>query len=137
MIKQNDASDIVIGFHRKSNLVDSFFGAMTDTLLKNTLRMVIMSRCFIPISTIRRIVVVAGKNAQFETGFHGWVARIGNLAQQLACKTIFLASQETSEYIEDIIANDGYSVRRIYQEMTDWDDFILLSGRSDRKTCLS
>lgn len=128
MIKQNDASDIVIGFHRKSNLVDSFFGAMTDTLLKNTLRMVIMSRCFIPISTIRRIVVVAGKNAQFETGFHGWVARIGNLAQQLACKTIFLASPETSEYIEDIIANDGYSVRRIYQEMTDWDDFILLSG---------
>lgn len=128
MIKQTNASDIVIGFHRKSNIVDTFFGQMTDALLSNTMRMVIMSRCFIPISTINRIVVVAGNNAQYETGFHDWVARIGNLSQQLACKVIFLASTETSRYIEDVIATDGYSIRRIYQEMTGWDDFILLSG---------
>lgn len=128
MIKQTNASDIVIGFHRKSNIVDSFFGKMTDTLLSSTMRMVIMSRCFIPISTIRRIVVVAGNNAQYETGFHDWVARIGNLAQQLACKVIFLASVETSRFIEEVINNDGYGIRRIYQEMTGWDDFILLSG---------
>ena len=40
---------------------------------------------------------------------------------------IFLASPETSGYIEDIISTDGYGIRRIYQEMTEWDDFILLS----------
>lgn len=128
MIKQTGASDIVIGFHRKANIVDSFFGQMTDALLANTLKMVIMSRCFIPISTISRIVVVVGNNAQYETGFHDWVARIGNLAQQLACKVIFLSSNETSRYLEDVITTDGYSIRRIYQEMTAWDDFILLSG---------
>lgn len=128
MIKQTHATDIVIGFHRKANIVDSFFGKMTDTLLTNTLKMVIISRCFIPISTIRRIVVVAGDNAQFETGFHDWVARIGNLAQQLACKVIFIASSETSRYVEEVITKDGYGIRRIYQEMTGWDDFILLSG---------
>ncbi|MDE6019160.1 MAG: cation:proton antiporter [Muribaculaceae bacterium] len=128
MIRQNHATDIVIGFHRKANIVDSFFGQMTDTLLKESLKMIVMSRCFIPISTVRRIVVVAGAKSQFETGFHGWVARIGNLAQQLACKVIFIASVETSGYIEDIIANDGYGIRRIYQEMTGWDDFILLSS---------
>ena len=61
-------------------------------------------------------------------GAHDWVARIGNLAQQLACKVIFIVSAETSGYIEDIISNDGYGIRRIYQEMTGWDDFILLSG---------
>ncbi|MDE6511547.1 MAG: cation:proton antiporter, partial [Muribaculaceae bacterium] len=127
MIRQTHATDIVLGFHRKANIVDSFFGQMTDTLLKETLKMVVMSRCFIPISTISRIVVVAGAKAQYETGFHDWVARIGNLAQQLACKTIFLASPETSRYIEDIISTDGYGIRRIYQEMTEWDDFILLS----------
>ncbi|MDE6549364.1 MAG: cation:proton antiporter [Muribaculaceae bacterium] len=129
MIRQTHATDIVIGFHRKANIVDSFFGQMTDTLLKETLKMVIMSRCFIPISTVRRIVVVAGAKAQYETGFHDWVARVGNLAQQLACKVIFIVSAETSTYIEDIISTDGYSIRRIYQEMTEWDDFILLSGK--------
>lgn len=128
MVKQTHATDIVIGFHRKANIVDSFFGKMIDTLLSNTLKMVIISRCFIPISTIRRIVVVAGSNAQYETGFHDWVARIGNLGQQLACKVIFIASAETSRYIEDVITKDGYGIRRIYQEMTGWDDFILLSG---------
>lgn len=128
MIRQTHATDIVIGFHRKANIVDSFFGQMIDTLLKETLKMVVMSRCFIPISTVSRIVVVAGAKAQYETGFHDWVARIGNLAQQLACKVIFLATAETSKFIEDIISTDGYGVRRIYQEMTEWDDFILLSG---------
>ncbi|MDE7422054.1 MAG: cation:proton antiporter [Muribaculaceae bacterium] len=128
MIRQNHATDIVIGFHRKANIVDSFFGQMVDTLLQETLKMVVMSRCFIPISTVSRIVVVAGVKAQFETGFHDWVARVGNLAQQLACKVIFIVSSETSKYIEDIITNDGYGIRRIYQEMTEWDDFILLSG---------
>ena len=128
MIRQTHATDIVIGFHRKANIVDSFFGQMTDTLLKETLKMVVMSRCFIPISTVRRIVVVAGVKSQYETGFHDWVARVGNLAQQLACKVIFIVSSETSKYIEDIISTDGYSIRRIYQEMTEWDDFILLSG---------
>lgn len=128
MIRQTHATDVVIGFHRKANIVDSFFGQMTDTLLKETLKMVILSRCFIPISTVSRIVVFAGLNAQYETGFHGWVARIGNLAQQLACKVIFLVGPETSRYIEDVIATDGYSIRRIYQEMAEWDDFILMSG---------
>ncbi len=128
MIRQTHATDIVIGFHRKANIVDTFFGQMVDTLLKETLKMVIMSRCFIPISTVRRIVVVAGTKAQYETGFHDWVARVGNLAQQLACKVIFIVSPETSRYIEDIISTDGYGIRRIYQEMTEWDDFILLSG---------
>ncbi len=128
MIRQTHATDIVIGFHRKANIVDSFFGQLTDTLLKETLKMVIMSRCFIPISTVRRIVVVAGAKAQYETGFHDWVARVGNLAQQLACKVIFIVTAETSRYIEDIITSDGYGIRRIYQEMTEWDDFILLSG---------
>ena len=128
VIRQTHATDIVIGFHRRVNIVDSFFGQMVDTLLRETLKMVVMSRCFIPISTVRRIVVVAGAKAQYETGFHDWVARIGNLAQQLACKVIFLVSDETSRYIEDIISTDGYGIRRIYQEMTGWDDFILLSG---------
>lgn len=129
MIRQKHATDIVLGFHRKANIVDSFYGQMIDTLLKETLKMVIMSRCFIPVSTVRRIVVVAGANAQYETGFHDWVARIGNLAQQLACKVIFVSTAETSRYIEDIISTDGYGIRRIYQEMTEWDDFILLSGK--------
>lgn len=128
MIKQTHSSDIVIGFHRKANIVDSFFGQMTTTLLANTMKMVIMSRIFIPISTISRIVVVVGNNAHLETGFHDWVARIGNLSQQLACKVIFLASAETSRYVEDVINKDGFGIRRIYQEMTGWDDFILLSG---------
>ncbi|MDE6380927.1 MAG: cation:proton antiporter [Muribaculaceae bacterium] len=128
MVRQTHATDIVLGFHRKANIVDSFYGQVIDTLLKETMKMVVMSRCFIPISTVRRIVVVAGAKAQYETGFHDWVARIGNLSQQLACKVIFLVSAETSRYIEDIISTDGYSIRRIYQEMTEWDDFILLSG---------
>lgn len=128
VIKETKSSDVVMGFHRKSNIVDSFYGQMAESLLRSTNQMVILSRCFIPADTFRRVVVIACRNAEYETGFHAWVARIGNLCGQLGCKAIFMAPQNTLNYIEDVISEDGYPIRRIYQEMTTWDDFILLSG---------
>ena len=50
--KQVNASDIMIGLHRKSNIVDSFYGKMIEQLLQATNKMIFMSRCFIPVDTV-------------------------------------------------------------------------------------
>lgn len=129
VMREYHASEVVLGLHRRSNIVDSFFGSMIEQLLRSTNRMIIMSRCFIPIDTVRKIFVYVPRNAQYESGFSDWVARIGNLAAQLSCPVSFLCHPVTGEYIEAYVAEGGYAFGRHYAAMENWDDFIILSSQ--------
>ena len=126
--KQHQSTDIIIGLHRKSNIVDSFFGSMTEQLLNTTNRMIFISRCFTPVNTIARLVVLVPDKAEYETGFQNWVERISNLASQLAAKAIFITNPTTTNFIRQIIISEGYAIRHEYRELTNWDDFVLHSG---------
>lgn len=125
--KQNHASDIMIGLHRRSNIVDSFFGSMTEQLLNSTNKMVFISRCFTSVDTLARLIVLVPDKAEYETGFQTWVERICNLASQLAAKAIFLSYDTTAAFIRNIIISEGYAIRHEYRSLNSWDDFILHS----------
>ncbi len=125
--KQNRATDIMIGMHRKSNVVDTFYGSMIEQLIQNTHKMIIMSRCFIPVDTVYKLVVLAPDKAEYETGFQIWVERVGNLASQLACKVLFISSEATCEFIRNLLAEEKFSIRQEYRSIQGWDDFILES----------
>ena len=126
--KERDASDIVIGLHRKSNIVDTFYGSLIDGLLGSTNKMVIMSRCFIPVNTVRSLVVVVPQNAEYETGFRNWVGRVGNLASQLGCRVTFLADPATVPYIQGVIKAENYNIRHQFEQFSTWDDFLIYSA---------
>ena len=126
--KQNRASDIMIGLHRKSNIVDTFYGTMIDQLLNATHRMVFISRCYSPVMTLNRIMVLVPDKAEYETGFQTWVERIGNLAGQLACKVIFMAYPATSTFIRNVLEDEHFEIRHEYRKLGGWDDFILCSA---------
>ena len=125
--KQNHATDIMIGLHRRSNIVDSFFGTMTEQLLNSTNKMIFISRCFISVDTLARLIVLVPDKAEYETGFQTWVERICNLASQLAAKAIFLSYETTASFIRNIIISEGYAIRHEYRSLNSWDDFILHS----------
>lgn len=126
--KQNRATDIMIGMHRKSNVVDTFYGAMIEQLIQTTHKMIIMSRCFIPVDTIYKLVVLAPDKAEYETGFQTWVERVGNLASQLACRVLFLSSATTCEFIRNVLTDENFAIRQDYRTIQSWDDFILESS---------
>ena len=125
--KQNTASDIMIGMHRKANVVDTFYGTMIEQLLQATNKMVFISRCFTPVDTLARLVVLAPDKAEYETGFQTWVERVANLATQLACKVIFMTYPTTAAFIRNVIEDERFSIRHEYREINSWDDFILHS----------
>lgn len=127
------STEVIIGLHRRGNIVDSFFGSMIEQLMASTDRMIIMSRCFIPIDTIRNLVVVVPAKAEYETGFPMWVARIGNLAASLSVKVIFICHAETARFIEGMVSEAGYAFTRRYRVMESWDDFIILSSSIDEE----
>ncbi len=126
--KERDVSDIIIGLHRKSNIVDTFYGSMIDSLLGSTNKMVIMSRCFIPVNTVRSLVVIVPINAEYETGFRNWVGRISNLATQLGCRVTFLADPATVPYIQGVIKAENYNIHQHYEQFSTWDDFLIYSA---------
>lgn len=130
------ATEMVIGLHRKSNIVDTFYGNMIEQLLKSTNKMVMMSRCFIPVETVSRIVVAVPEKAEFETGFKLWVMRVANLGAQVAARIVFISYPATAEFIRGVIEEERIQVRHDYRDMNTWDDFILLSSEIEEDDLL-
>lgn len=128
-IEERDITEVILGMHRKATVIDSFFGSKIDQLLKETNRMMIISRCFIPLNTVMRIVVSVPPKAQYETGFRRWVMCIGNLARQIGCRVIFCCHPETKPLIRGVLHKEKYSIRDEYRDVEEWDDFLLLANR--------
>lgn len=128
---EQKATEIIIGMHVRSSVVDTFYGAFIERLLKDCHRMVMLSRCFIPIGTITRFLTIVPPGAQYETGFHQWVTRLSVLASNIEARITFLAEEDTNRLIQAAIADDRTEVDARYETLTSWDDFILASGSTD------
>jgi len=128
-MEERDINEVVIGLHRRTAVIDSFFGEKLTQLLKSTNRMIVISRCYIPINTIRRLVIAAPDKAEYETGFVRWVKCVGNLGRQLGCRTVFFTTETTRRSIEAVLNYGGYGFRREYRLMEEWDDIVLLANK--------
>ena len=82
-IKEKNISEVVIGLHRKANIVDTFFGSKIEAILKGTHKMVWITKCVNPPATATRIVVAVPPKAEYETGFSRWIDRLSHMAQQI------------------------------------------------------
>lgn len=127
-VKERNITDIVLGIHARSSVMDSYFGSKIDELLTKLNNMVIITRCYIPINTVTRIVVAVPAKAEFETGFELWVVRLSNMAKRVGCRLIFYAASETIPYIKGVIHKNQYEIRVEYNKMDDWNEFVLLSN---------
>lgn len=128
-IEERDITEIFLGLHRRQTVIDSFFGAKVDALLRATNRMIIISRMMIPVSTVSRIVVYAPPKAQYETGFSRWIRGVARLTRQVGCRIIFCSPRDMQPLIRGVIYHENYGIRCEFREVEDWDDFILLTNR--------
>lgn len=129
VINERDITEVVLGMHRRTTIIDSFFGHKVDQLLRSTNKMLIISRCFMPVNTTARIVVWAPPMAQYETGFARWVRALARLTRQLGCRIIFCCTQECQPLIRGVIYQENYGIRCEFRTVEQWDDFILMSNR--------
>lgn len=128
-IEERDITDVVIGLHRRNAVIDSFFGDKLSRLLRATNKMIVISRCFIPINTITRIVVAVPEKAEYETGFVRWVSALGNLTRDVGCRIIFCCYAATRKSIHAVLRHGEYDIRSEFRTIEAWDDFILLSNK--------
>lgn len=128
-LKEQNASEIIIGLHRKATLVDSFLGGTTESLLKGTYRQVMIAKCLMPVNTLRRIVVAVPPKAEYEIGFFKWLERVCRMGSQLGCRVHFFAHPDTERYLEGYIAKRHKGLRSEFSVLEDWEDLLLLTGQ--------
>ena len=128
-IEEREITEIFLGMHRRTTVIDSFFGSKVEQLLRSTNKMLIITRCFIPVNTVTRIVVWVPEDAQYETGFSRWVRAVARLTRQIGCRVIFCCRAEVQPLIRGVIYQENYGIRCEFRTTEAWDDFILLSTR--------
>lgn len=127
--KEYEATSIVIGLHYKTNIVDSFFGSLTENLLKTTHLEVMVARFVMPVNVLRRIIVAVPPKSEFEHGFTKWITHLCRLSGQLGCRVHFYAHPQTLGYIRGFIEKRFKDTRTAYSELEDWDDLLILTGQ--------
>lgn len=127
--KEYSVTDIVIGLHRKTNLMDSFFGTMTENLLKGTHRQIMIAKLLMPVNTLRRIVVAVPDKAEYEKGFLKWVTQLCRVGKQLGCRVHFFATEDTSKHLRAVTERQEANTYTEFSLLEDWDDLLILTGQ--------
>lgn len=125
-LRENDASELLIGLHKKRNNDDSFLGLFAEGLIENTSRQITIVSMNMPANTISKIVVAVPEKAEYERGFYRWINRIARMAEDLSCQMDFYATETTANLIMAYMNERHKSVRAEYEELYSWNDFTAL-----------
>ncbi len=126
--KEFEATDIIIGLHHKVNIVDSFYGALTEELLRGLDREVMIARFLVPINTVKRIIVAVPPKAEFEAGARKWVGHFCRMGSSLGCRVHFFAGEKTLRYLQALTAGRYSKTLTDFSLLEDWDDLLLMTG---------
>lgn len=129
VIEERDITEVILGMHRRAGVIDTFFGNKVEKLLRSTNKMLLISRNFIPLNTVTRIVVWVPYRAQYETGFSRWVRGLARLTRQLGCRIIFSCCADAQPLIRGVIYRENYGIRCEFKTLDSDDDYVLLANK--------
>ena len=127
--RENNITDVIIGLHYKVNIVDSFFGMLTENLLKGLHREVMVARFLMPINTLRRIIVAVPPKAEYEAGFGKWVEHFCRMGETLGCRVHFFSNEQTMHYLQALVRKKYSGTLTEFSLLDDWDDLLILTGQ--------
>ncbi|MDE6417770.1 MAG: cation:proton antiporter, partial [Duncaniella sp.] len=127
-MQERDITEVIIGLHRRTALIDSFLGDKIERLLRSTNRMICITRCFNPLSTLSKVYVAVPKKAEFETGFTRWVQAVGNLCRHIGCPVEFWCEDETMRMIRAVLLRARIGIAVSHKRVESFDDFVLRQG---------
>lgn len=131
-LRENNASEMLIGLHRKRSKNDTYLGQFAQGLIDGMSRQLTIVNINMPLNTIRRIVVAVPEKAQYEKGFYRWINRMARMAEDLGCEIFFYAPENTCKLIMLYMRERHKSVRDEYEVFESWNDFPALRHELNR-----
>jgi len=118
---------IVLGWPRRSGLMDKLLGDKLESILSNTDKTIFVCHLEKPLVVNKRIVIAVPPLAEHETGFELWLAKMAKLAQELSIPIQVYCSESTAQAIEQMAKKDKLVAPISTTHFNDWDDFLILS----------
>lgn len=118
---------IVLGWPRRSGLMDKLLGDKLESILSNTDKTIFVCHLEKPLVVNKRIVIAVPPLAEHETGFEIWLTKIAKLAQELSVPIQVYCSVSTTQAIEQMAKKDKLVAPISTTHFNDWADFLILS----------
>jgi len=126
-IKEQNITDVIIGLHHLAHKRDQFFGPTTEKILEKTSETVFIYKALQPINTLKRIIVLAPHNAEFEKGFAHWFSRIVNISRETGLPLHIHAGQTTLDLLQKMNDNIQPSLNINFTVFDEWQDFLVFT----------
>lgn len=126
-IKEHDITEVIIGVHNEAGTGKNFYGPVVEGIVHRTPRMIMVYKAAQPVNTLRRLVVLAPKNAEFEEGFARWFHRLYGISRETGLPLLFYAEGRTLQQISQLNAQTASPAEIVFQEFSDWNDFLIFS----------
>lgn len=126
-LDETDATELLLGLHRKRSFADSFLGGITTDILSGTGRQVIILKYLMPVNVVHRIIVAIPAKAEMEQGFFRWLERLCRMGQQLGCRIDFHGHPDTQPFLEAYIRSYHAKLRYMFVPLEDWNDLLIVT----------
>jgi len=144
--RQHYITDIIVGVHKKANIIDTFLGNIIKSIVRETIdyNLLIYGARGGEISAITRMVVVVYKGAEKEMGFKLWLERVKTVAVQGKMSVEFLSKGETLNALygmKDIFKGVSMSLKEfdygLIDKLTGNDLMVVLMARKSSVSYVS
>lgn len=126
-IKENHATDVVLGMHEKGSFADTYFGQVLENVIDRTQSNIFIYKAIQPINTIKKLVVVMPEMAEYEPGFSKAVKRLHLLSKELSSEIVVYANAATLEKIRKVLKGLEHNLPVICHALDNWEDVLIIS----------
>jgi hypothetical protein len=125
--KEIMADIIVLGWPRRTGLLDKLIGEKVDSILNNTDKSTFICHLEKPLVLHKRIVIAAPPLAEHENGFELWITKIAILAQELSIPIQLYSNELTEKSVGKVFKKAKISTSLTFTLFSDWEDILILS----------
>ena len=124
VVKEREITDLVVGLHKEKDIPAAFLGHIVESVLAESSVSTFIYKPALPISTVRRHLIIIPELAEKEIGFNQIIFRLRNVTQNTGAATVFYGSEATLNALKKLLAKK--SGEASYIEFNDWDDFLIV-----------
>jgi len=115
---------IISAWKGQASFYPHVFGRTLDAVIDNTGQMIFISRCGIPLNTMKRVILAVPPLGDHQQGFMAVVRTIKTLAHQLDASMLTVALPETIGRVSDIIQKSAPNLLESYTQIKKWGELI-------------
>ncbi|RKS55779.1 transporter (CPA2 family) [Gillisia mitskevichiae] len=125
VIKENNITDLVLGFHSNKSISENFLGKLTNGLLANSGATIFVYRSEQPIATIKRYIIIMPAFTENEIGFPLWLLKVWNISRNTGAKLLFYAPDRTLKILQEI--QKQHQIEAEFKSYNNWGNFSEIS----------